>query len=185
MNKKDNERGTDYIAYEYQELTVPKELGSLCRDSYPCFGWEEDKHQESSDNSSGSKNQKTVTLYFRRNRAIPNKAELTRLQRNFDSCIKELTELERSKTTAASIIAMCVGVLGTAFMACSTFAVTADPPITWLMILLAVPGILGWIVPYFLYRAFVRKKTAEVKPLIEKKYDEIYRVCERGNSLLY
>ena len=54
------------------------------------------------------------TLCFRRARSISGKAELTRLQRNFDSCIAELRALERSKTTRAAAAALTAGVLGTA-----------------------------------------------------------------------
>ena len=88
------------------------------------------------------------------------KAELTRLQRNFDSCIAELKALEQAKRTQGMIAALTVGILGTAFMAGSTFAAVATPPIIWLTILLAIPGFLGWAFPYFLYRAAVRRKTA-------------------------
>ena len=126
-------------------------------------------------------------LYFRRNRNISNKAELTRLQRNFDSCIHEMEELNRSKTATATALmaALFVGILGTACMTGSVFAVVAEPPIIWLTILLAVPGFAGWILPYFLYRMLVRKKEAEINPLIEQKYDEIYMICEKGNHLFF
>ena len=61
---------------------------------------------------------------------------------------------------------------------------TAQPPIIALCILLAIPGFLGWIFPYFVYRKVVRKETEKINPLIEKKYDEIYEICEKGNKLL-
>ena len=77
-----------------------------------------------------------------------------------------------------------MGILGTAFMAGSTFAVTADPPQILLCIILAIPGFLGWIFPYFLYTRSVRKQTEKITPLIEEKYDEIYEICEKGNKLL-
>ena len=125
------------------------------------------------------------TLCFRRARSISGKAELTRLQRNFDSCIAELRALERSKTTRAAAAALTAGVLGTAFMAGSTFAAVSTPPVVWLTILLAIPGFLGWILPYFLYRAMVRWKAAQIEPLMEQKYDEINEICERGSRLLH
>lgn len=77
-----------------------------------------------------------------------------------------------------------MGILGTAFMAGATFAVTAQPPHILLCIILAIPGFLGWILPYFLYKAGVRKQTEKMTPLIEEKYDEIYEICEKGNKLL-
>ena len=112
-----------------------------------------------------------------------NKMELTRLQRNFEACMNEIETLERSKTANARIASLTAGVLGTAFMAGSTFAVVASPPIIWLCILLAVPGFSGWIAPYFLYKKLVQKRTAKVVPLIEAIYDEIYDLCLKGSAL--
>ena len=176
MKNEIRQDGAGYTSYEYREISVPQEYASLCLDSYPCFGWEPDRNHELKG---------TVKLYFRRVRSISSKAELTRLQRNFDSCIAELKALEQSKTTQGMIAALSVGILGTAFMAGSTFAVVATPPVIWLTILLAVPGFLGWILPYFLYRALVRRKTAQIEPLMEQKYDEIYDLCEKGSRLLH
>ena len=135
------ERG--HVGYEYREITVPRELSSLCRDSYPCFGWEADPNHEAAAgggrvprHSPAAGQRETVTLCFRRNRSIRNKAELTRLQRNFDSCVAELQALERAKTASATIAALVAALTGTAFMAGATFAVVAEPPIIWLTILL-------------------------------------------------
>ena len=69
-------------------------------------------------------------------------------------------------------------------MAGATFAVTAQPPQILLCIILAIPGFLGWILPYFLYKAGVRKQTEKITPPIKEKYDEIYEICEKGNKLL-
>lgn len=130
------------------------------------------------------KETKTV-LRLKRNRKIVNKMELTRLQRNFEACMAEIASLEKSKTSAATVYALIVALIGTAFMAGSTFAVTAQTPQILLCILLAVPGFIGWILPVFVYRRTVRKKTKELNPLIEEKYDEIYELCEKGSKLLY
>ena len=125
-----------------------------------------------------------VSLRFRRERKICNKTELTRLQRSFDGCVAEIQALERSKTTNATLWALIVGVIGTAFMAGSVFAVTAATPIIWLAILLAVPAFIGWIVPYFLYRNLMTRQTAKVVPLLEEKYEELDAICEKGSRLL-
>ncbi|MGM9604309.1 MAG: hypothetical protein ACI3XG_04525 [Faecousia sp.] len=34
------------------------------------------------------------------------------------------------------------------------------------------------------YRSIGRKKAAQVTPLIDQKYDELYTVCEKPHSLL-
>ena len=139
MTQERKPESADYVGYEYREISVPGEYVSLCLDSYPCFGWEADPNR--GPDGPGAKD--TVTLYFRRVRDIRSKAELTRLQRNFDSCIAELKALEQAKRTQGMIAALTVGILGTAFMAGSTFAAVATPPIIWLTILLAIPGFLG------------------------------------------
>ena len=114
-----------------------------------------------------------------------NKMELTRLQRNFEACVNEIEELEKSKTSAATMYSLIVGIIGTAFMAGSTFAVTAEPPHILWCILLAIPGFIGWILPPFLHRKLVERQRKKITPLIEEKYDEIYEICEKGNKLLY
>ena len=191
MTGERRQESAGYVGYEYREISVPRKYASLCLDSYPCFGWEEDPNPGRSGRWRGPRipaapgPKEMETLCFRRARSISGKAELTRLQRNFDSCIAELRALERSKTTRAAAAALTAGVLGTAFMAGSTFAAVSTPPVVWLTILLAIPGFLGWILPYFLYRAMVRWKAAQIEPLMEQKYDEINEICERGSRLLH
>ena len=168
----------NFTAYEYKEITVRSDRASLYLDCYESFGWQQDENfplQESRDR---------ITLRLKRDRKLVNKVELTRLQRNFESSMEEIIALEHSKTAAASIWALCIGLLGTAFMAGSVFAVVADPPRIVLSILLAVPAFAGWIAPYFVYQKVRDKKTRQVNPFIEEKIEEIYAMCEKGRSLL-
>lgn len=67
-------------------------------------------------------------IQLKRDRKILNKAELTRLQRNFEACVSEIQTLHGRKTSVASVCSLILGVIGAAFMAGSTFAVTAQPP---------------------------------------------------------
>lgn len=167
-----------FVGYEYKEIVVPSEQASMYVDCYEAFGWNmEEGHCPA---QSGS----LATIRMKRDRKIINKMELTRLQRQFEACTREIQALERSKTTAATIWALVVGFLGTAFMAGSVFAVTSEPPVYWLCILLAVPAFAGWISPYFLYRYQVDVQTRKVQPLIDGKQDEIYEVCEKAHALL-
>lgn len=104
---------------------------------------------------------------------------------NFDACVDEIGKLEKARTSATTMYVIILGVIGTALVAGSVFAVTAQTPYYVLSILLAVPGFLGWIFPYFLYRKIAGRQTEKITPLIEAKYDEIYEICEKGNKLLY
>lgn len=165
-----------FVGYEYRDITVDRDMESMYTDGYENFGW---KLETASSPHVGLN---TLTLKFKRDRKIRNKMELTRLQRQFDACVSEITSMEKSKAASASIAAYSVGLIGTAFMAGSVFAVLA--PNIILCIVLAVPAFIGWLLPYFLYKSAYAKKAAKVAPLIDNKYDEIYEVCERANSLL-
>lgn len=175
----------NYVGYEYKEIAAEEQMVSLLLDGYESFGWEvNDSLPESTIGGKTSIRQKSV-IRLRRDRKILNKAELTRLQRNFEACVAEIQTLEQRKTSVATAWALILGMIGTAFMAGSTFAITAQPPDVVLCIILAIPGLLGWIFPYFLYKRMQRKQTEKIEPLIEAKYDEIYEICEKGNKLLY
>ena len=182
--------GTDrqqkiFVGYEYKEIVTDSGKLSFLLDGYESFGWEEDSRMTESAVVKNPVLQQRAVLRMKRNRKIVNKAELTRLERNFEACVDEIEKLERAKTSTATMHAIILGVIGTAFMAGSTFAVTAQPPFYVLCILLAIPGLLGWILPYFLYKRIAGKQTEKMTPLIEAKYDEIYEICEKGNKLLY
>lgn len=176
----------EFVGYEYKEVHTDKSKVSFLLDGYENFGWELDGNIiEDSGEKTNPMKQDKVILRLKRNRKIINKMELTRLQRNFESCVNEIEILEKSKTSTATVYALIIAVVGTAFMAGATFAVTAHPPLVALCILLAIPGFIGWILPYFVYRKVMGNKTEKVTPLIEDKYDEIYEICEKGNRLLF
>ncbi len=175
----------EYVAYEYKEVITDKSRVSFLLDGYENFGWElDEKITENFVENKNPMRQNNVILRLKRNRKIINKMELTRCQRNFESCVRDIDTLEKSKTSAATVYALIIAVVGTAFMAGATFAVTAQPPLVVLCILLAIPGFIGWILPYFVYRKLMGKQIEKVTPLIEEKYDEIYEICEKGNRLL-
>ena len=176
----------EFVSYEYKEVLADRSKASFLLDGYENFGWEASgKSFEEFLDSTDPRKQKKVLLRLKRNRKLVNRVELTRLQRNYEACLSEIETLEKSKTSAATMYALILGIVGTAFMAGSTFAVTASPPHILLCIVLAVPGFLGWILPYFVYKKVVEKQTEKVTPLIEEKYDEIDSNCKSGHTLLY
>ncbi|MBU5477898.1 hypothetical protein KQI69_01625 [Eubacterium sp. MSJ-13] len=168
----------EFTSYEYKELNVRDDMASFYLDCYENFGWQQDE------NFPVQQNGGMLNIKLKRNRKLVNKVELTRLQRHFEADMEDIFSLENSKTSMATLIALSVGIVGTAFMAGSVFAVTASPPIIWLCILLAVPAFAGWILPYFVYKKVREEKTKKVTPYIEEKYEEIYKICEKGHSLL-
>ena len=170
--------GKNFVGYEYKEISAESDKASMLLDGYINFGWTAD------DNIQPTSLLGRVTVRLKRDRKIINKAELTRLQRHFEACINDIDAMEASKTQPATIWAIVVGIIGSAFLAGSVFAVTAAPPIIWLCIVLGIPGIIGWILPYFVFKKLVQKRVEKITPLIEQKYDEIYEICEKGNRLL-
>lgn len=145
-------------------------------DSLQSFGWRPEGR------SAIAGKLDSITLECKRDRKISNKAELIRLQRQFESHASEIVMLEQQKVTQASAVAYVLGVIGTAFMAGSVFAVTAGS--TMLCIILAVPAFIGWICPYFCFRSINKRKIAELTPLIDAKVDELYAVCEKASKLI-
>lgn len=166
----------DFTGFEYRDITVKKAFQSVYADSFGSFGWIEEGVSEAIGKID------SIVMKFKRDRKIRNKAELTRLQRQFETCVAEIVSLERSKTTKAAAIAYVVGVIGTACMVGSVFAVTGgNIP---LCVVFAIPGFIGWIIPYWIFKSVSGKKREEVNPLIDRKYDELYDICEKANALL-
>jgi hypothetical protein len=166
----------NFIGYEYKDITVKRSMEPIYADGYANFGWVLEGV------STPIQSVGSVTMKFKRDRKIRNKAELSRLQRQFDSCAAEIDALERSQIIGASAAAYSIGILGAAFMAGSVFAYLAN--MLPLSVILAIPGFAGWIIPYFCYCTIRKKKTDKTAPLIDQKYDEIYEVSKKANGLL-
>ena len=83
----------DFVGYEYKEIIAPADRISLYIDCYENFGWQIDE------NMPAANGMRHTTLRMKRDRKIINKMELTRLQRHFEACAKEIEalEIERDK----------------------------------------------------------------------------------------
>ncbi len=164
--------------YDYFKVTVDEGLLSQYIDGYGKFGWKPDENMEM------ERNMGKAVLHFKRERHILNKTELTRLQRHYEACMNEIRTLEKSKNSVPTMVALTCGLSGCAFMAGSVFAVTAAPPVIWLMVVLAVPGFFLWGAAYWGYVRAKRRRGNKVAPLIENKYEEAYEVCSQAGKLL-
>lgn len=178
-----------FVAYEYKEVVAEHERAALLMDGYESFGWEIDDSLPTNGVLLTEKfvpsGTPKIAIRMKRDRKLVNKMELTRLQRNFEACVKEIDVLEKSKTSKGTMYALFIGLIGTAFMACSVFAVIAPKPHVISSILFAIPAFIGWILPCFIYKSTVQRETERIDILIEEKYDEIYGLCEKGNKLLF
>lgn len=90
------------MGYEYKEIVADGQLVSLLLDGYESFGWE--VNNSLPDSSTGGKlgSSGRTVIQLKRDRKILNKAELTRLQRNFEACVSEIQTLDGRKTSVAS-----------------------------------------------------------------------------------
>ena len=191
-----------YIGYEYKTVTVRAEIESLWVDSQRSFGWELEKKEKAIIKHvwgplrvmlaplallPGSQcdklivdreSDKKVVLTFKRDKKIENKEKLNRLESGFERTAAALDALESSKTTSGTVAAYTVGLVGTVFMGLSMFSYLGG--MLPLCILLAVPGFVGWILPFFLKKTLVSKKTQLVQPEIERQYEDIYSVCQEA-----
>jgi hypothetical protein len=141
-----SETNKNFVGYEYKEVSASRNLEGVYADGYPNFGWQLD---------GGGYGR----LKFKRDRKIRNKAELSRLQREFEAKVGEIENLERSKTSGAQAAALTVGLIGTAFVSGATFAFIYGNMIP-LMIVLALPGFVLWGLSYLLYNKVKAKKSS-------------------------
>lgn len=167
----------NFVEYEYTVVTVKQAMESIYADGYANFGW---KLESTSIQLSGE----SMVMKFKRDCKIRNKVELIRLQRQFDFYVEEIESLENPKVIKASIVAYSIGLLGTAFMPGAVFSITHELPILAACIIIATPGLIGWTISYFCFAGISRKKNIQVAPLIRQKYDEIYKLYKKANSLL-
>lgn len=163
------------VEYEYVEKQVTQSVAPLYISGYESFGWILDNNDGMSDSAS------SWIITFKRKRKIRNKAELTRLQHNFDACVNEVLELEASTHKAADIASYGVGITGSALVIGS---ISLKFVLKIINLCFAVLGIIDWLIPWFLNKAMVKRKAREIKPLMEQKYNEMRIICGKASALL-
>lgn len=110
----------------------------------------------------------SLILNYVRDHNILKKAELIRLQSQFEDCMTQIQAMQRQANSIPLAASLTAGILGTAFIAGSVFAVAAQHPVIWLTIVLAIPGFLLWGTAYPICRFERRRQREKLLPLIEK-----------------
>jgi len=177
----------NYVAYDYVSINVKNDLEPMYRDCYENFGWipvssesrKNDYYINSTINISD-----LVTLKFKRDRKINNKAELQTLQRKCESAFEKISKLEKEPGTSATTYSLSVATVGIVFMAISVFSITGES-ILWIPAIIGgLLGIIGWILPFLVFKKIKTKKTEENVSKIEEQYNIIYDTCEEGRKLI-
>ncbi len=204
---KENQKNENkFVGYEYKTVKVQRDMEPVLSDGYKNFGWKLEKSEPAvvkhvwgpirvmlaplaifpgSPFAKMLRDHKSETdfeLKLKRDKNIPRKTELNRLQSQFEAYAKEINDLEASKKSTAAAAAHIVGFIGTVFMGVSVFSYLAN--MIPLSIFTAVPGFAGWILSYFTHKAVKGSKTKKVAPMIEQQYHKIYEVCEKADGLL-
>lgn len=185
-----NSETKDFIAYEYLSINVKSEHEPLYIDCYENFGWiliNNTALVDSDDyylNNTYINANKLVNIKFKRDRRIKNKVQLLSLQRKLEIALKEIERLEKEPNTLGMIWSMVIGVIGTIFLALSVFSITATSPLYIPFVLCGIIGLIGWVLPYFVYRKIKITKEEENVSLIEEQYNTIYDSCEQAKKLI-
>ena len=206
MSEQNLAEARDYTGFEYKQVTARNEMESLWVDSMTHFGWKPEKSrpklvkrlpfalwimaaplsllpwrpfQKSLDDHESADQ---VELTFKRERNIGHKQELNQLQAQFERSVQAIDSLEESRGTSASIAGWLIGLLGAALLGVATFAYLDG--MTPLFLLPAVPGFLCWLLSYVIYRSMKSKREQAIAPKIEEQHENIYKLCQAGNSLL-
>lgn len=168
---------SEYVAYDYLSVRAERELEPLYKDTYRSFGWTIEGYGPSLAGIS------TLTLKLKRDRRIKGRPLIAELQRKAESALSQIANLERSKSTTAIALALTIGIIGSAFLAGSVWAISESD--SWgLSIPLGAIGLLAWLAGFLSYGRVRAQKTAQLTPVIDRQYDIVYESCEQAAQLL-
>ena len=167
---------TEFIPFEYLTIQVDRELESLYCDTYRNFGWTTEGQ------AGGLPSVNTVTLKLKRDRRIANRQAVIEQQRVAEHALASIARLEQSKKSTPLIAALSAGLVGSAFLAGSVFAITAG---NWLLGMpLGLIGLIGWAVGFFSYGRVRTSRAVKVAPLIDRESETVYAAGERASHLM-
>lgn len=168
----------DHVSYEYRTVSAKAKDQTKVIDLYEAFGWEV---------TGTSPAVNSVTLSLKRDRHIPHKQELVKLERQAEDTFAALGGLERAKTRGASVFAYifgCVAALVLGGGMCLCMLVEGSVPAFAGGIVLGLAGIALCGVNYPIYKKLAEKKTRSLLPVIDETEEKLANILERGSDLL-
>lgn len=166
---------SEFVAYEYSTVRVPRELEGLYADSYRDFGWIVDGRQPGPTAGTAS------TLQLKRDRRLKNRSMIVELQRSCDTALTSIAALDRSASTTAISVAIAFGIAGSALLAGSVFLLGGG--LIVLSIVLGAVGLLGWLAGYLGFGRAKTRRAAQVAPRITELYETVYETREQASRL--
>lgn len=169
----------DFVSYEYKTVSVKSKDRAKAMDLYEAFGWE----------ITGTASAATgnTTLSLKRDRRLPHKQELNKLERQAEDAFAAIGGLERSKMLGASVFAYIFGCFAALVLGggmCLTMLIESSIPAMVGGIVLGVVGIALCGVNYVIHKKLVEKRTKSLLPVIDQEEERFADILERGNDLL-
>ena len=168
----------DFVSYEYRTVSVKAKDQARVMDLYEAFGWEVTGTSPALDG---------ITLSLKRDRHIPHKQELVKLERQAEDTFARIGGLERSKTQGASVFSYifgCIAVLILGGGMSLVMLVEGSIPALVGGIVLGIIGIVLCGVNYPIYKRLASQKTKALLPVIDETEEKLANLSERGNELL-
>lgn len=168
----------DFVSYEYRTVSVKAKDQARVMDLYEAFGWEVTGTSPAFDG---------VTLSLKRDRHIPHKQELVKLERQAEDTFARIGGLEQSKTQGASVFSYifgCIAVLILGGGMSLVMLVEGSIPALVGGIVLGIIGIVLCGVNYPIYKRLASQKTKALLPVIDEAEEKLANLLERGNELL-
>ena len=110
------------------------------------------------------------------------KTKLNELERDFTKSFNELETINENYKNKGIITSLTIGLIGTAFLAGATFSFLGG--LYLLMVLLAIPGFIGWALPYYINKNINSKELRKVNQRSEELRQDIYTVIETAFRLM-
>ena len=168
----------DFVSYEYRTVSVKAKDQARVMDLYEAFGWEVTGTSPALDG---------VTLSLKRDRHIPHKQELVKLERQAEDTFARIGGLERSKTQGASVFSYIFGCIAALILGGGmSLVMLVEGSIPALVggIVLGIIGIVLCGVNYPIYKRLASQKTKALLPVIDEAEEKLANLSERGNDLL-
>ncbi len=168
----------DFVSYEYRTVSVKAKDQTRVMDLYEAFGWEVTGTSPALDG---------ITLSLKRDRHIPHKQELVKLERQAEDTFARIGGLERSKTQGASVFSYIFGCIAALILGGGmSLVMLVEGSIPALVggIVLGIIGIVLCGVNYPIYKRLASQKTKALLPVIDETEEKLANLLERGNELL-
>lgn len=195
----------DSITYEYKKITVSKNLEVQWEDGYEKFGWKLVNNRPEEDQGwsliriilaplavlrgtspaelvKGYGAGERVELEFKRNKNLPRKNELNRLQGYFENIIGEMEHMEQTKMATAYIGSSACGLLGTICVAMAALSVISGDVLR--CIGFAIPGFSAWLLGALVYRLLKGRREKAIEEEYRQKSKMLDDICDEAYILL-